>query len=679
MGLLTPPPAPSAAASRSGRRRSQWLLALASAVLAVFWARSVSGIGGPGVDLVFSTWVYDAVMLMVAIACVAQVRRARVWGVIGIGLLAHAVGDVVYSTAGDLANVPTPSISDLFWLAFYPCAYVALMMLVRNRASVTLTATRLDGMICGITAASVLACATVPEAVSNTTGAPLWTAVTTLAYPIGDLILFGAVVSAVAQSGWRLDRTVSVLAAAILAWVLADSLYLFNVGGTLGNIADALVLSGGFGIALAAQLDKPRLTPLPETESGLFAPVGFGIVALIVLAVGIATDLTAVGLGLAAASLALVLARMALVLAQNRALLRDSRAEALIDPLTGLANRRQLKLDLARIADEPEAGRAYTVALFDLNGFKSYNDSFGHAAGDALLSQLGASLQQVVRGHGRPYRMGGDEFCVLAPRRAGDGELSAARWSRALATRGDGFAIDAAYGVASLPDEATDPTEALGLADARMYGNKANRGRTAAAAQLAGVLAAVLQERAPAVARSGRTVSDIACAVGERLGIAEAELEVLRYAAALHDLGMMAIPESILDKPGVLTESDWTLIRQHPVIGERILAAAPPLERSARLVRWSHERLDGRGYPDGLRGEEIPLAARIIHAVDAFVAMTSDRPYRPTCGRDAAITELRRCAGTDFDPIVLAALESELRQPAVLEVLTAGRGASIRP
>jgi diguanylate cyclase (GGDEF)-like protein len=208
-------------------------------------------------------------------------------------------------------------------------------------------------------------------------------------------------------------------------------------------------------------------------------------VALGVPVVRIFAHLTPAGLALAGVVLALVLARMALALAQNRVLLSESRVEALVDPLTGLASRRQLKTDLARLGEDPSTGPGHAVVLFDLNGFKSYNDPFGHAAGDALLAQLGASLRRAVPGRGEAYRMGGDEFCVLAPCAAGAGEAFAAQCATAFVTRGDGFSIDAAYGVASLPSETADPTNALALADARMYGNKSNRGRPAAAEELA--------------------------------------------------------------------------------------------------------------------------------------------------------------------------------------------------
>ena len=140
------------------------------------------------------------------------------------------------------------------------------------------------------------------------------------------------------------------------------------------------------------------------------------------------------------------------------------------------------------------------------------------------------------------------------------------------------------------------------------------------------------------------------------------ELDAMRHAAALHDIGKMAIPESVLEKPGPLSDAEWDLMRKHTLVGERILAAAPALERSAQLVRWSHERVDGAGYPDGLRGEQIPLGSRIIAVCVAFDAMTSPRPYREALPAATAFEELCRCAGRQFDPMVVAAFCHEMDQ-----------------
>jgi HD-GYP domain-containing protein (c-di-GMP phosphodiesterase class II) len=147
------------------------------------------------------------------------------------------------------------------------------------------------------------------------------------------------------------------------------------------------------------------------------------------------------------------------------------------------------------------------------------------------------------------------------------------------------------------------------------------------------------------------------------------ELEMLRHAAALHDIGKMAIPDSILEKPGALSDAEWALIRRHTLIGARILAAAPALEPSARLVRWSHERMDGTGYPDGLTASDIPLGSRVILVADAFDAMVSARSYGATLSDVDALVELHRCAGTQFDPAVVDAFQRVItrrRQPAPL-------------
>src|SRR5439155_1785883 len=155
-------------------------------------------------------------------------------------------------------------------------------------------------------------------------------------------------------------------------------------------------------------------------------------------------------------------------------------------------------------------------------------------------------------------------------------------------------------------------------------------------------------------------VGMLAAAVGERLGLRRDELDDLARAAQLHDLGKLAVPDEILHKPGPLDEREWAFIRQHTVVGERILRASLAFRSIAGTVRSSHERWDGSGYPDGLAGEDIPLASRIICACDAFAAMTSDRPYRSALPLDQALEELRQGAGRQFDPTVVRVVEAHV-------------------
>jgi two-component system cell cycle response regulator len=631
-------------------------LAVGAVLTAATWAHALIGFGGAAADDLFARWIYDAVILSAAFTllwrAVARSEARLAWAALGVGMALHLVGDVAYSAAPDLDAVPVPSIYDPLWLAIYPCAYLALLVLIHQRVGRPLLATRLDGVVCGLAAASLLGSVSLPLALDATSGAPFWETATSLSYTVGDLILLGAVVSAVALAGWRLDAMWTLLAGAVLAWEAGDLMYLFNVTGSAGLVADALIALGAVGFAAAGYFDRGTQAAPHRGGHGLLVPVGAGAVALGVLAAGVPLDLELAVLALAAVALALVLVRMALALSENDRLLARSRVQAETDALTSLPNRRRLKADLSVAL---ESGAPHVLVLLDLNGFKSYNDAFGHAAGDAVLVRLGAALEKAA-GAGTAYRMGGDEFCVLArhtPERAGSFSAGCAA---AMALRGQGFSITAAHGAVAIPGDHDTPASVLALADERMYQQKRG-GRMPAARQSANVLTALAEEHAPVLARHMRAVGELAHAAGVELGLVGAELEALRYAAGLHDIGKLAIPEDILDKPGPLSADEWELIRRHTIVGERILASAPALERSARLVRWSHERLDGQGYPDALRGDDVPLAARIVAAANAYDAMLTEQAYSPARSRAEALAELRRCAGTQFDPIVVDALE----------------------
>ena len=242
---------------------------------------------------------------------------------------------------------------------------------------------------------------------------------------------------------------------------------------------------------------------------------------------------------------------------------------------------------------------------------------------------------------------------LVSPGRNGvDPTLAAC--SAALNERGEGFDVTTSFGVVVLPEEAETPTLALQLADRRMYARKGVR-RMSAAHQSRDVLLRTLSERRPDLQLRLRDIGELALEVGRELHMGPEGLDEVARAAELHDVGKIAVPDAILDKPGPLDPVEWSFMRRHPLIGERILLAAPALRPVARLVRSSHERFDGSGYPDGLRGDEIPLGARVVTVCDAFDAMTSERPYREAVTEAAAIEELRRCAGTQFDPMVVGA------------------------
>jgi diguanylate cyclase (GGDEF)-like protein len=366
------------------------------------------------------------------------------------------------------------------------------------------------------------------------------------------------------------------------------------------------------------------------------------------------------GLGvLPGAMLALALLMLPFSLLARRRSRRELELAASTDSLTGLANRRTLVADLERRLERGADAPACVLMLFDLNGFKGYNDSFGHLAGDALLQRLGRALSGAVRGDGRAYRLGGDEFCILAD--AAERTQVELACALALSERGQGFEITASFGTALLPAEATDSTEALRIADQRMYAQKTS-GRPTAGRQSTDVLLRALAERHPDLGEHTDGVASLARQVARLLGLPAEQLEQICHAAELHDIGKVAIPDAILAKPGPLNDAEWAFMRRHTLIGERIVTAAPALAPVARLVRASHERWDGGGYPDALAGEDIPLGARIVAVCDAFDAIVSDRAYRPRRTTAEALAELERCAGTQFDPAIVAAFAAALAE-----------------
>ena len=333
------------------------------------------------------------------------------------------------------------------------------------------------------------------------------------------------------------------------------------------------------------------------------------------------------------------------------------------DVLTGLGNRRRLLADLEAVVGTPDT----SLTLFDLDGFKTYNDSFGHHAGDVLLERLGQRLAAAVAPTGRAYRLGGDEFCVLL---SGEGRTQLLHAAvAALREHGEAFSIGASYGTVALGDEGGTAEDALQQADGRMYDQK-NSGRVSAGKQSKDVLLRALAERYPDLGDHLDGVAETVGAVARVLGVDDEGLEAICQAAELHDIGKVAIPEAILHKPGPLDEAEWEFMRTHTIIGERIIAAAPSLAQVARLVRSSHERWDGAGYPDGLAGEAIPLGARIIAVCDSFDAMVTDRPYSAARNYEEALFELARCAGSQFDPAVVGAFVDQLRTHATLPAAT---------
>jgi two-component system cell cycle response regulator len=617
----------------------------------VFWS-----FGNEALQDVIGRWVYDAVLVGAALVVLARAAspgvERRAWLALGAGLLFWALGQTYYSVVLYYADpAPYPSPADALFLAFYPASYLAIALLLRARLSHLDPLAWVDGLIGALAVAAVAAALIFPPVLEALGGSTLGVAVS-LAYPLADLVLLGLLSGVFVAAKSRSDRTWLLIGCALLLFGGSDVVYL-SVGGQSTEALDLASIGWPLAfllLALAAWLPgNVHNTDVGATARRRIAvPIAMGVIAVSLLGVGSFLAIGAAAVGLGVACLAAVLARLAITFDQNREMLAMSRTEAVTDSLTGLANRRRLMSDLERSlsASPPEAK---VLALFDLDGFKAYNDSFGHPAGDDLLKRLGGSLAEAMEPYGRGYRLGGDEFCVLASTRERSAEEICLLAERALSERGKAFSISASWGKVLIPVEVTTATEALRAADRRMYSNKGRRADSARS-QTRGVLLRVLHEREPELERHLDGVARLVAALGRAIALDAEELDVLVRAAELHDIGKIAIPDEILHKSEDLAPEEWNLMRKHPVIGQRVLDAAPALGPVAKLVRSTHERWDGEGYPDGLAGREIPLGSRAILICDAYNAMKEGRSYRPAVSTEEAIEELRRGAGSQFDP-----------------------------
>jgi two-component system, cell cycle response regulator len=575
----------------------------------------------------------------------------RGWITLGLALVAGMTGNALTGWAELGLDVP-----ELVGIALGAGAFVlsvaGLAFMLADRPSRLPLGAALDGMTGALVAQAVVAAVLFsPVRGALQDGFD----VVVLLYPLADVLLMGLVAAAVAHGGWRLDFW-AVSLAGLLAITIGDSSALATsiVGDHVqGGAADLGWLAGTWLLAVAAWSPAPRRTPERWVRSAV--PVVLGTVALaIVVVIAFSPHPLIPALACASGALAVVVGRLAITLHDNDRMLSVARTDSVTDALTGLGNRRQLMMDLEDEVERATEASPAALALFDLNGFKDYNDTYGHPAGDALLTSLGSDLAGSVDGIGSAYRMGGDEFCVLIHAGATDHHAIADRAAESLSAAARGFTVTAAHGVVLLPGEAATASDALRRADVRMYEHKAGS-RVGSRRQVTQTLMVALEERDRALHGHGEGAQELASCIARRLGLSATDADAVRLGALLHDVGKLAIPDRILEKPGPLDPLEWEFMRSHTLIGQRILEGAPALRDVAALVRASHEHFDGNGYPDGLRGVDIPAGARIIAVCDAFDAMTRTRPHRPAMSAEAALAELHRCAGSQFDPAVVHA------------------------
>jgi diguanylate cyclase (GGDEF)-like protein len=375
-----------------------------------------------------------------------------------------------------------------------------------------------------------------------------------------------------------------------------------------------------------------------------------------------------------------LLERVALQIAapiENAQLYARLEQKSRTDELTGLFNRRyfeeRLKEELAR---HSRYGDAFSIFMIDLDNFKAYNDVYGHPTGDILLGHIGRIIKNSVRNVDQAFRYGGDEFVVILPQTARDSAYVVAERVRAQIAEEmekKATAVTCSIGLASYPADGMLSGELVDVADTALYHAKRTGGNRiflsskilAKPPEGAGILgtdarpsnlseiydiASTVEAKDPYTYGHSKRVNIYVIALAEKIGLSPDEVSALSAAALLHDIGKVGIPDKVLNKKGKLNKEDWEAIKAHPRLGANIISNIPKLAPAVNSILYHHERWDGSGYPEGLKGEEIPLEARILAIVDSFEAMTSARPYRPALSLEEVIVELRQGAGLQFDP-----------------------------
>jgi len=365
-------------------------------------------------------------------------------------------------------------------------------------------------------------------------------------------------------------------------------------------------------------------------------------------------------------------------------MISEARRLADRDPVTALYNHRSAHRRLQVELEKAEAnGGSLAVLMMDLDNFKLFNDTYGHPAGDEVLKRVGDILRRVCRGADVVARYGGDEFLMLLPETNVKQAVKCAERIQASLARerfrcedSCPIPIGLSYGIAAYPEDAREAQGLVAAADANLYQSKAKGGNQITARGASAVDSALvyvkgfdlframvqaIDNKDGYTRRHSEEVTEYSLLIARAMGLDERFHQTLQIAGILHDVGKIGVPDAVLRKPGKLTPEEYDAMKQHPVFGALIVGALPGMEEVVLGVKYHHERWDGRGYPEGLAGEDIPLIGRIMAVADAFSAMTTSRPYRKAMTERGALNEVRCGLGTQFDPQI-GALFVRLRE-----------------
>ena len=379
---------------------------------------------------------------------------------------------------------------------------------------------------------------------------------------------------------------------------------------------------------------------------------------------------------------------------ENSRLYTQAEQKARIDDLTGLFNRRHFEERLEdEIARHSRYGGIFSMFILDLDSFKAYNDIYGHLAGDRLLRRIGEIMRNSIRSADQAFRYGGDEFTVILPEtNIDDAYVVAERTRKEIASemKALNITLTCSIGLIHYPFNGTTFTTLMETADAALYYAKTKGGNqsyihskspaqppTMVRQETVGIslnaiyaLTSVVEARDHYTYGHSRKVNYYAVALAKALELPSDEITKISAAASLHDVGKIGITDDILNKKGEFTEDDWRIIKAHSKLGASIVGSVPGLVPCIPAILYHHEHYDGSGYPEGLKGDEIPLEARILSIADAFSAMTSVRPYRGPLSLEQAIEELERNAGTQFDPKLLEVFINFVKSEGFVKEIT---------
>ena len=676
--------------TRQARRtpRPVWAVYLTTGILVVSAYYIAVRLQAPAVLRVALYCVVSvSAAVAVLVGCVRHLSagRARLpWLFLGASQVVYACADICFYVSHNIfGDDAFPALADPLYLAHYPLVVVGLILLIRSRTPGRDLAGLLDAATVAVAAALLSWLYLIgPQARA---GSPNLTTIVSVAYPVMDLAMFAVALRLILGPGRR-PASFLLLAGNLLAIFTADTLYVMQqLAGTYqtGNFLDAIWLCGNLALGAAAlHRTVSRVADRASAEDTRLAPLRLVVLAGAAL-IAPATLIVQYTLG-ALRDVPVIAAACAvmfmLAIARLAGLVADQRQLAITDVLTGLRTRRFFGTRLPHeISRARKAGTSLAVLIVDVDHFKSINDRYGHPAGDLVLVEVARRLRQSVRHVDFIARYGGEEFALVVPD-ASPQELASIgeRLRTEVAATPIMVAPDVLIGVtvsvgsAGYPRHGATPSELITTADRALYAAKSQGrdrvvvGETITAAATLGDdrrstvdMLAYLQCAADEVdgwmssKEHGRAVGRWAALVASALGQDESVVRRVELAGRLHDIGKVLVPQAIWRKPSALSRYERQLVQQHSDHGYQLVGVVPGLLDVAEIIRQHHERIDGRGYPQGLPGEKILLEAKIVAVCDSWAAMLAERPYHEALLPGQAQQELVLGRGTQFDADVV--------------------------